>query len=462
MNFGNIFQAVNEQIFLRELIQFTPDNFDELKQYFNIVESFEELKLRFEKYDADINKLYANKNGFNLYWYVQDNALTEFHTLYEDEFIYMNLKERLAAQEEHLKDLREKGDYESYFGSLYLIAPNFTFDMYERLFEEIPEDLKYKIFRDIYVNAEYGFQKLNKDIVEQAFKLNKDKSFKETLSTNKQGYLTVYRGMGESSTSIESAYSWTLSLAIASNFAAKFSMKGGKVVKANIHIDNVIDYITDRREAEVLLFPEFLENVEDLKLINLDTIWTTMGKDTHMPFFDFYNQNYILNEWFMNPKGIHGVAHARRVLFHCMAMAHLRKMSPRDMTILAYGAIYHDIGRDSDDRDDWHGRKSLDKIKKNNLFKNTKSIVELDKEAYEIIKIIIEYHSKRDEEGLVKINETKAILDKKHAKELFMIFKDCDGLERCRIRDLDTRYLRTETARQLVLVAYQLHQGMKY
>lgn len=266
MNIGSLFQNIHEQLYLRDLIQITPENFDELKKSFRITESYEEVRERFLKYDMDAEKLYVRKGGYSLFWYIQENAYTELYTLGEEEFIFMRIGERAAAQENHLKTFREKGDYKGYFTALYLMAPTFMFYTYERLFAEIPKELKYDIFREMYFTAEYGFKKLDKNIVQETFKLNKDKSFKEALEPDEDGYLTIYRGVGKSSTNTEDAYSWTLSPQTALSFASKFSVNEGTVLKARIHIDNVIDYIDDRNEKEILVHFEAIEDIEDLGL----------------------------------------------------------------------------------------------------------------------------------------------------------------------------------------------------
>ena len=44
---------------------------------------------------------------------------------------------------------------------------------------------------------------------------------------------------------------------------------------------------------------------------------------------------------------------------------------------------------------------------------------------------------------------------------LLQYFKDADGLDRVRLGDLNTKYLRTETAKRMTLVAQQILEHSK-
>lgn len=68
----------------------------------------------------------------------------------------------------------------------------------------------------------------------------------------------------------------------------------------------------------------------------------------------------------------------------------------------------------------------------------------------------MKYHCIRDKEGLEAIQYEDAIQDKKRAINLLKRFKDCDGLDRVRLGDFDSKYLRTETGKRLEIVAVQL------
>ena len=73
--------------------------------------------------------------------------------------------------------------------------------------------------------------------------------------------ITVYRGVTSSSTHYEKAISWTLNEDVAEFFAMRFNSKG-KIMKAEIHIDDIHDYLSNRNEEEILLNPKKLINTE--------------------------------------------------------------------------------------------------------------------------------------------------------------------------------------------------------
>ncbi len=162
--------------------------------------------------------------------------------------------------------------------------------------------------------------------------------------------------------------------------------------------------------------------------------------------FEEYTEK-IKHEWFHNPYGIHGVNHIHRVLLLCLIIAHREGLSDEEINILAHCSIWHDIGRTNDDIDDNHGFESYKKIRLLGLSFNYR-----EKDSMEIIKFIISYHPVADEVGLRNVDKYK-IYDKENAFKLYSIFKDADALDRCRIGDLDPKYLRRTVSEGLVSFA---------
>ena len=127
-------------------------------------------------------------------------------------------------------------------------------------------------------------------------------------------------------------------------------------------------------------------------------------------------------------------------------------LNEEDKQILIYFALLHDIGRDNEDKDDTHGDKSVDLIRKNNI--RLKGI-QLSKKGYRIAKLIIRHHCRDDETSMERIAKMPNFTAKDlgRAVKLYNIAKDMDGLDRVRFNGLDFRYLRTSYARRLPLVA---------
>ncbi|MFW6007902.1 MAG: HD domain-containing protein [archaeon] len=272
------------------------------------------------------------------------------------------------------------------------------------------------------------------------------------LKPDKNGNVIIYRGVGSESASIEKSYSWTLDINTAMFFATRFSKKS-TIYKATIKIDNVIEYINGRNEKEVLVLPENLNNISKFNLIGIDNIemdWEEIIEEYHSYCED------IRPEYFHNPKGIHGLLHAKHVLFLCLVLSRLHDLNYEDFNILCTCAIYHDIGRTHDMFCLKHGNDSFKKMLKLNLINNDY----YDYENEEIIHYIINNHCINDKIAFKRIKKYN-IKDKNRAIKLLKIFKDADDLDRVRLGDLDVKYLRFNNSKKLVLLAQQLLKGVE-
>lgn len=154
----------------------------------------------------------------------------------------------------------------------------------------------------------------------------------------------------------------------------------------------------------------------------------------------------LKDEYFINPGGIHGILHTKRVLILNIILSSLMKLDTEDRDILLTASIYHDIGRSGDGVCYFHGLKSWNKIKKYKLI----DIKEDDKTK--ILKFIIQNHCIDDKNAIDTINTYK-ILDIEKGVFLFGIFKDADALDRVRLGDLDYSYLRNDISRKLGKIA---------
>ena len=83
---------------------------------------------------------------------------------------------------------------------------------------------------------------------------------------NAHGYITVYRGFNKYSR--EDGNSFTLSKDKAIWFSKRFGDEG-YVNKYEIHIDNVIAFITDRNEAEIIADPDDVILLATTKLLEI-------------------------------------------------------------------------------------------------------------------------------------------------------------------------------------------------
>lgn len=171
--------------------------------------------------------------------------------------------------------------------------------------------------------------------------------------------------------------------------------------------------------------------------------------------------------WFVRPNGydasrtIHGVGHTSRVLVHALDLADALDLATWERDALACAALWHDIGRTTDGVDYYHGAKSAGKAVALGLHCNVAP------QVYETALYAITHHC-----GSQKYGESAAsfvtypvqsagdplfeLVDAESALRVFRLLKDADALDRVRLGDLDTSYLRYDVSRTRVDRAREL------
>jgi hypothetical protein len=140
-----------------------------------------------------------------------------------------------------------------------VLIPSFV-----QMYKDIPDKDKYEIFKDLYVRSEYGFQSFPVEIIKDCFSKRKlspewkkrSAEFKKKAKLNPDGTITLYRGENVDSAKSDDAFSWTLDKKTAKFFADRFSKGSGRIVEKTVSPEEVIDYLDDRGESEVILFPK--------------------------------------------------------------------------------------------------------------------------------------------------------------------------------------------------------------
>lgn len=140
------------------------------------------------------------------------------------------------------------------------------------------------------------------------------------------------------------------------------------------------------------------------------------------------------DELFRSP--VHGEGHIERVILLGALCAMERGLSDDDVRLLLVACCYHDTGRLSDWLDDAHGRRSAFKLER---------ITGLSGEDLKTAMAAVEAHSRRDSD-MQTILDGYCLEDPERGRELACLLKDADGLDRVRLSDLDTSYLRTPEA----------------
>jgi len=238
------------------------NNIYKMEQYTDILDFTPITKLKNNKtmielmkyYGLDINDFYETKDKLYPYCYFKDFILIEIFDMSKKFFNDFRIVEMIKQRNELMHKFLLNKQYEKIFT---FIDKPLRFMFYESLFDKIPDDQKYSIFKFVYTSSEYGFNQLSRDLLDKIFKYNT--APKEWFRKN---VITIYRGEGDKSTSYTEACSWTISKEIADFFAHRFD-SDGIIYKAKVRQQDILDYINDRNEQEILVFPENVYDVEE-------------------------------------------------------------------------------------------------------------------------------------------------------------------------------------------------------
>lgn len=204
--------------------------------------------------EVDEKDIYFDPTSMlNRYIYYKPPIFISLQDLKKETLEMLRMKEMIQQQTKKFDDLKAKKDYEGIFRYMdkKILIPSFN-----SMFNEIPENKVYDIFVDLYVRSEYGFEQFDPAVISKVFQyrhFSKDwhKRIKDLEKKTKGKDFWVYRGITSKSNK-ENAMSWTKSQETAKWFANRFN-GNGTILKKKITMADVLDYLTDRNEEEILL-----------------------------------------------------------------------------------------------------------------------------------------------------------------------------------------------------------------
>lgn len=447
---SDLFKEVKEPLKRSELIPLTKESWEGNPSDL----TYEEIAENLEGFGFSVEHIYESPKGLYPYWFAKDFLFVPLSSL-DNRFLALPYtKEKIDIEVDRLRRLFDSQEYEEFFT---MLTAQFTFDVFFSELEQIPKEQRYKLFRTLYVRNDYGFQDIKQETLFELFSLQQDRGFEKTLPVDEKGYVTIYRGMQEQSAPPDRAYSWTTNESVAKRFAMRFESLHSSMYQAKVHMSDVVDYIQSRKEEEVLVLPDRLVEVKNLGYHNFNSeMINELTQNGIIALYQEYAFQRLKSSWFHKPEGVHGKRHIKRVMLLSLVMSHLDGLKTEDRNVLLLASLYHDIGREHDHEDEAHGMQSVTKMERLKLPTHG-----LSNEDVRIVKFIMKYHCIKDDVGLKKLEKQKGIQNKERAIELFKRFKDCDGLDRMRLGDLDIRYLRTETAKKMEFVAKQLLQNIE-
>ena len=160
--------------------------------------------------------------------------------------------------------------------------------------------------------------------------------------------------------------------------------------------------------------------------------------------FDHYRPR---SAWFHNPGGIHGPAHAARVLVRADELAAVLTAQGMevDREVVRWAAVVHDVGRQNDGHDPQHGWRS------GVWFLATADSIapHLTEAQRQKVAYCCTWHVPWDDQV-------------RHLVPDLVCLKDADGLDRLRFGGLDPTLLRTEHARSIVEDAASLVTASRF
>lgn len=423
------------------------------EEYRSVLPSLKVARTAAEHLGCTLGDLYFVKGGFYPFCYYKDYLYIDLLTLELEVLLFTRVKEQVQVRSARIKEYLEKKDYRTFF--MVSLEKKIAFSVYKEMYEEIPDEDKYEIFIDLYTRSEYGFNLFGKNFLDE-LKNYRSSEYVATVQERiqpyvREGYLTIYRGEGTESTPYHQAFSWTTDLMVARFFATRYGR--GRIYKTKVRPEDVVDFLEGRGESEILISPNSLGQVEQVKFKTVNQILREFKSSGYMERFTIYSNRFD-REWFHNPDGVHGIRHCRRVLFLCLYLAKELGLSLEEERILVNAALYHDIGRVHDDEDEQHGFMGYAKMTSLNLGRMD------DRYEQEVLCYIIENHCLDDEKAVANIDNYE-IQDREQAIKLLRVFKDADGLDRVRLKDLNISYLRYDISKQSKTLAQELLKYIK-
>ncbi len=150
----------------------------------------------------------------------------------------------------------------------------------------------------------------------------------------------------------------------------------------------------------------------------------------------------------------HGQGHIERVMMLGALIAMGEQFSAEDTKLALFACSYHDVGRIDDSKDDDHGTRSAERIVERKL---TNMLEPLEADKLAILQAAIATHSMHDssiEANMAKYGVPEA--QQERCRRICWCLKDADNMDRVRLNDLDPKYLRNDSSKNMVGTAWYL------
>lgn len=264
MDISELFKGEHAMIDEDKLV---PLSMLEKKQLGSFSLSSDSLEVVQELLKVDLKYLYFDlEGGINPFCYWDKLFYFSFLSLEQD---YLTMKigkdftiaKQFKLLKEKIYSLKENEEWENL---MFFSDKKVSLLVFLNVKDSIPKDKRKDIFLQEYKRNEYGFERLNQNIIREILTMKHSEKYnikKYDKLPDKNGYYTIYRGVTYASSPLDRSYSWTLDKGVATFFAKRFN-SNGKVLKAKVHESKIRAYIPDIGEEEVLVFPEDIDFIE--------------------------------------------------------------------------------------------------------------------------------------------------------------------------------------------------------
>lgn len=373
------------------------------------------------------------------YCYYRGMVLLDFSNIEQK---VAEIKTLIQRMNQDINESVAKRDFDRFLG---LVDSRLVPELFLEVFDFIPDQEKFRLFERI-----WRYNQDSQAVFTAAF-IQKAAKYKGVTSdqpvADEAGYVQIYLCLDTNRQSPEQVSAWTTDVNIAI-LQALHHDPAAAVYCGKIHLDHILSY--DHFRKSITVKPNKVKQLAVMDLINLPELDQELKDFGIIQHYNAYAKQ-IDNRWFHNPEGIHALSHTKRVLFLSLLISYLEKYDRKDRELLCLASIYHDIGRENDGYDPDHGIASYDKLIKENL------PALANHQDLEILKFLIQNHAIPDQSAYKKLSHYD-LADVERTLMLYDAFKDADGLDRVRIKDLNPEYLRTQSAHRLLLAAHQLYR----
>lgn len=216
-----------------------------------------------------------------------------------------------------------------------------------------------------------------------------------------------------------------------------------KYIVGTLELDSFVDNEKDiEYQKFIKKYPQY--KLEELLKLQKDNLVSIIEE------IDNIKKEFIYDSY------IHGIRHNARVLFFSYIICYFENITGSDYKIIIDDAKYHDIGRVDDEIDPIHGLRSANMI--------DKVLDNYNDEDKRYLKGIMEIHSVSEIKNEDRIC-SKYNLNIDRFRRLYEVLKDADNLDRVRLdwylksdfTWLDPNYLRCDTSKKMITLAYEVN-----